>query len=143
MEEQSGESQDFARAFGDALVKFLREKGLTQSDASKRLGLGKSGKARLNTYCHDSPKGKRPKPDAEVLYRVCAELGFEFDYKGYKITAETLNGNRSTQTEKPAEQLPLEFSGQFDLTGKKGTVSVSLKRPLGRVELSVYLRAVS
>ena len=137
------ESQDFARAFGDALVKFLREKGLTQSDASKRLGLGKKGKSRLNTYCHDSPKGKRPTPDAEILYRVCADLGFEFDYKGYRITAETLNGNHSEPIEKPAEQLPLEFTGQFDLTDHKGTVSVSFKRPPGRVELSVYLKAVS
>jgi transcriptional regulator with XRE-family HTH domain len=137
------DSQDFARAFGDALVKFLRDKGLTQSDASRRLGFGKAGKARLNTYCHDSPKGKRPKPDAEVLYRVCAELGFEFEYKGFKISAETLNGNHATPVEKPAEQLPLEFSGQFDLTDRRGTVSVSLKRPLGRVELSVYLKAVS
>ncbi len=137
------DSQDFARAFGDALVRFLREKGLSQSDASKRLGLGKPGKARLNTYCHDSPKGRRPTPDAEVLYRVCSELGFEFDYKGFRITAEILNGNHAEPVEKPAEQLPLEFSGQFDLTDQKGTVSVSLKRPLGRIELSVYLRAVS
>ena len=103
------DSQDFARAFGDALVQFLREKGLSQSDASRRLGLGKSGKARLNTYCHDSPKGRRPKPDAEVLYRVCTELGFEFDYKGYRISAGILNGNRSEQIVKGAEQLPLEF----------------------------------
>jgi transcriptional regulator with XRE-family HTH domain len=144
MAQRSGESQtDFARAFGDALVKFLHERGLTQSDASKHLGLGKSGKARLNTYCHDSPKGKRPKPDAEVLYGVCAKLGIEFDYKGYKISAETLDGNRSEQIEKPAEQLPLEFTGQFDLTDQKGTVSVTFKRPPGRVELSMYLRAVS
>jgi transcriptional regulator with XRE-family HTH domain len=136
-------SQDFARAFGDALLKFLQEKGLTQSDAAKRLGLGKEGKARLNTYCHDSPKGRRPKPDAEILYRVCAGLGFEFDYKEYRITAETLNGDRSGQIERPAEQLPLEFSGQFDLADQRGTVSVRFKRPLGRVELSMYLRAVS
>jgi transcriptional regulator with XRE-family HTH domain len=134
------ESDDFARAFGDALVKFLGEKGLTQADASERLRLGK---ARLNTYCHDSRKGKRPTPDAEVLYRVCVELGFEFDYKGYRITAETLNGNRSKPVEKPAEQIPLEFTGQFDLTDQKGTVSVSFKRPPGRVELSVHLRAAS
>jgi transcriptional regulator with XRE-family HTH domain len=137
------DTQDFARAFGDALLNFLREKGLTQSAASKRLGLGKGGKARLNTYCHDSTKGKRPKPDAEVLYRICVELGFEFEYKGYRISAETLNGNHSEPIEKPAEQLPLEFSGQFDLTDNKGTVSVSFKRPPGRVELSVYLKAVS
>ena len=139
----SEDSQEFARAFGNALVEFLRVKGLTQSDASKRLGLGKAGKARLSTYCNDSTKGKRPTPNAEVLYRICSELGFEFDYRGYRITAETLNGNHSEPIEKLAEQLPLEFSSQFDLTDHKGTVSVSFKRPPGRVELSVYLKAVS
>ncbi len=136
------DSQDFARAFGDALSKFLREKGLTQSEAAKRLELGKGGKARINAYCHDR-KGRRPTPHAEVLYRVCSKLGFEFDYKGFKISAETLNGNHAGPVELPAEQIPLEFSGQFDLTDQKGTVSVSFKRPPGRVELSVNLRAVS
>jgi len=135
-------SQDFARAFGDALVKFLHEKGLSQSDASKRLGLGERGNARISAYCHDSRKGTRPTPAAEVLYLVCAELGFEFEYKGYRITAETLNGNRPAPIE-TAEQLPLEFNGQFDLTNNQGTVAVSFKRPLGRVELSVYLKAAS
>src|SRR5437016_1257923 len=105
------ELQDFSEAFGNALLKFLQDNGLTQSDAAKRLGLGKQGKARLNTYCHGSGKGKRPTPNAEVLYRVCVELGFEFVYKGYRISAETLNGNRPKPMERPAEQLPLEFSG--------------------------------
>jgi transcriptional regulator with XRE-family HTH domain len=143
MAEGPVEFPDFARAFGDALSKFLREKNLSQSDASKRLGLGKSGKARLSTYCHDSRGGKRPNPSAEVLYRVCAELGFEFEYNGYRITAATLNGNRSEQIEKTPEQLRLQFSGQFDLTDQKGTVSVTLNRPPMRVELSVYLKAIS
>jgi transcriptional regulator with XRE-family HTH domain len=137
------DSQDFAQAFGDALLKFLQNSGLTQSDAAKRLGLGKQGKARLNTYCHGSTKGKRPTPNAEVLYRVCAELGFEFVYKGYRISAETLNGNRPKPIDTAAEQLPLEFSGQFDLTDQKGTVYVRFKRPPGRVEVSVRLRAAS
>jgi len=136
-------SQDFARAFGNALAKFLAEKDLTQTDASKALGLGKRGKARLSAYCHDSPKGRRPVPNAEVLYQVCAELGFEFTYKGYRITAASLNGNHSEPVGEPAEQLPLEFSGQFDLTDQKGTVVVSFKRPPGRVEFSVHLKAAS
>lgn len=135
------DSQDFAQAFGDALLKFLTDRGLTQVDAVKRLQLGKQGKARLNSYFRE---GKRPVPNAEVLYRVCARLGFEFEYRGFKISAETLNGSRRLPIEKPAEQLPLEFSGQFDLTDQKGTVYVSLKRPPGRVvEISVRLKAVS
>jgi hypothetical protein len=137
------EAEDFAQAFGVAFLKFLQDSGLTQSDAAKPLGLGKKGKARLNTYCHGSAKGRRPTPNAEVLYRVCAELGFQFVYKGYRISAQTLNGNRPKPMDKPAEQLPLEFSGQFDLTDQKGTVYVRFKRPLGRVEVSVRLRAAS
>ncbi|SRR6266566_1783398 len=142
--EDAANSQDFARAFGDALHRFLQNKGITQSDAAKLLGLdGKGGKARISTYCHDSPKGKRPKPNAEVLYLVCARLGFEFKYNGYQISAATLNGAGLKGTERPAEQLPLEFDGQFDLTDQRGTVSVSFKRPPGRVEVSVSLKAAS
>lgn len=139
------QSQDFARAFGDALIKFLDEKGLTQTEAARRLGFGERGKARINAYCHDSPTRKRPVPQADVLYLICSELGFAFDYKGYRISAETLNGNgrRAEPTAKPPEQLSLEFNRQFYLTDQKGTVSVSFKRPPGRVELTVYLKAVS
>ena len=141
---QTANAQDFARTFGDALNNFLQEKGITQSDAARRLGLeGKPGKARLSTYCHDSPKGKRPKPNAEVLYLVCARLGFEFKYNGYTISAVTFNGTGPKPVERPAEQLPLEFHGQFDLTDRRGTVSVSFRRPPGRVEVSVSLKAAS
>ena len=143
MEKQPQEPKDFARAFGDALSHFLSEKGLTQSDASRRLGLEKGGKSRLNTYLHDSPKGKRPKPNAEVLYRLCTELGFQFDYNGYRISAVTVNGNRPSQAAEPAEQFVLEFTRQFDLTERRGTVSVSVKRPLGHIEVRLTLRAAS
>lgn len=131
---------DFARAFGDALFVFLAGRGITQSDAANRLGLDKAGKARISTYCHDSPRGTRPRPSAEILYLACAELGFSFEYRGYKITAAALNGGSKT-AEKAAEQLSLPFNGQFDLTDEKGTVSVRVKRPPGRIEVSLTLKA--
>jgi transcriptional regulator with XRE-family HTH domain len=140
MVEPSEDSADFAEAFGEALDKFLREHQLTQSEASRLLGYGKEGKARLSSYCR---KGKRAKPNAEVLYLVCTALGFEFEYKGYKITAASLNGRHPQQPEKAPEQLRLEFSGQFDLTQKKGTASVTFNRAPGRVDFSVYLKAAS
>lgn len=133
-------SPNFARAFGDALAKFLKKEGIPQIEAAKQLGLGK---ARLNTYCHDNPKGRRPEPSAEVLYLVCAELGFEFDYSGYKISAATLNGHGVKPDVKRPEQLEFKFDRRFDLTDQKGTVSVRIKRPPGRVEVSVSLKAVS
>jgi transcriptional regulator with XRE-family HTH domain len=136
--------QDFARAFGDALSKFLQAKGITQAEAARQLGLAREkGKARLNTYCHDSRKGKRAKPDAEILYLVCAELGFAFEYRGYKISAATLNGNGTKPAEKPSEQLQIEFDGQFYLTDKTGTVSINVKRPPGRIEVALSLKGVS
>ncbi len=137
------QSQDFARAFGDALSKFLEKEGLSHTKASERLKLGERGNARLYSYFHDSRKGRRPVPAAEILYLVCSELGFEFEYKGYRITAGSLNGNGSKPVEKPAEQLQIEFSGQFNLTDNKGTVPVSLKRPPGRAAVSIELKAVS
>src|SRR6266568_4215484 len=140
MREPSGDSGDFARAFGEALDKFLRDHQLTQTEASIRLGYGKEGRARLSSYCR---KRKRANPKAELLYQVCTALGFEFEYKGYKITAASLNGHRPQLPEKAPEQLRLEFSGQFDLTEKKGTSSVWFNRAPRRVDLSVYLEAVS
>ena len=134
------DSQDFARAFGSALTQFLKDKGITQTDAAKELGLGAEGKARLNTYCHDSPKGTRPKPNAEILYLLCAKLGFSFKYRGYRVSAATLNGSGLKSAEAQGEQLQIEFDGQFNLTDKKGTVSISVKRPPGRIEVALSLR---
>jgi len=138
--EQSADSEDFARAFGNALDQFLRGKGMNQSDAAKALGLGAEGKARLNTYCHDSPKGTRRRPNAQMLYLLCVKLGFAFEYKGYKISAATLNGSGRKSAEKPAEQLLIEFDGQFNLTDQTGTVSISVKRPPGRIEVALSLK---
>lgn len=141
--EQHADSDDFARAFGDALDQFLRRKGLNQSDAAKALGLGDEGKARLNTYCHDSPKGIRRKPNAEMLYLLCVNLGFAFEYKGFKISAATLNGNGRKSPERPAEQLLIQFDGQFNLTDQTGTVAITVKRPPGRIEVGLSLKGAS
>jgi transcriptional regulator with XRE-family HTH domain len=139
----------FARAFGSALREFLNKEGITQVDVATRLGLkdkktGKPSKSRLNTYLSDSP----PTPRAEVLYLACTKLdGFRFSYNGYRINAETVAGNGSSPPEKPAQQLPLQFNRQFNLTDKKGIITekgafvVKVKRPSGRIEFSVSLKA--
>jgi len=139
----------FAQAFGNALRNFLEEKGLTQVDAAARLGLrdkktGKPSKSRLNSYLGDLP----PVPRAEVLYLACTRLdGFRFSYNGYRISAESVGGNGTRPTQKAAEQLPLQFDRQFNLTDKRGVVTgkgafvVKVKRPSGRIELSVSLKA--
>lgn len=141
-------NQDFARAFGDALSQFLARNGISQSEAARRLGIetGEEGKrkggARISSYCRDSKQGKRPKPNAEVLYLACTKFpGFSFVYKNYRISAETLNGNGTKPSEKPVEQLMLGFERQFNLTGKQGTVAVKVNRPQGRIEVSLSLEA--
>jgi transcriptional regulator with XRE-family HTH domain len=117
---------------------------MTQAEAARRLGLpGGKGKARLSTYCHDSTKGRRTKPDAEILYRVCANLGFSFEYGGYKISAAVLNGNGGMVVEKQTEQLQIEFEGQINLTDQTGTVSIQVKRPPHRIEVSILPKKVS
>src|SRR5216683_3132476 len=121
--------QEFARAFGDALNKFLEEKGIRKSDAARQLGLDeKTGKGRLNHYFHDSAKGTRPKPDAEILYLVCTKLpGFHFDYKGYRISAAVLKKSGVKRSQKPPEQqLTLHFDRQFNLTEQAGSVTVKV-----------------
>jgi hypothetical protein len=134
--------QDFARAFGNALNRFLEDKGIRKTDAAKLFGL-ENGKSRIGSYCHDSPSGKRVKPDAEILYLACTKLtGFYFDYNGYRISAEVLERKGKSQVKKP-EQLTLHFDRQFNLTEQAGIVKVKIKRPQGRIELSVSLNAAA
>src|SRR6266852_7859416 len=144
----AGSQQDFARAFGNALSKFLEDRGISQSEAARQLGIETSeegkrkGGARISSYCRDSKQGTRPKPDAEIFYLACSKLpGFYFDYKGYRISAATLNGNGAKPADKPAEQFTLGFERQFTLTNKLGTVAVKVRRPRGRIELSISLDA--
>jgi transcriptional regulator with XRE-family HTH domain len=134
--------EGFADAFGNALNQFLRDRGMRQSDVVEQLGLDKkTGRARISSYCS---AGKRPKPDAEILYLVCSKLpGFYFDYKGYRISAATLNGNGAKPLGKATEQLTLAFDRQFNLTDEQGSVTVRVKRPHGRIEVSLFLKAKS
>src|SRR5580704_12455550 len=81
-------SDDFARAFGDHLKKFLDDRGIKYSLAAKSLGVTN---ATLSTYWTDDANGKRRKPRAELLFRACIKLeDFVFDYNGYRVTAEAL-----------------------------------------------------
>src|SRR5713226_8469154 len=88
----SDTQQDFARAFGDALWRYLDGKKMGQSEDAKLLGLhGKNGKpsrSRLNSYFHDLPEGTLKEPKASVLYLACTKLpGFYLDYGGYRLRA--------------------------------------------------------
>lgn len=138
--------KDFAHAFGDALNAFLNNIGMGQSEAARLFELedkhGKANRARLHSYCHDSSGGRRPRPDAEILYLACTKLpGFYFDYRGYRISAATLDRDGSKRSGEPAKQLTFHFDRQFNLTEKTGKVKVRVKRPPGRIELFVSLDA--
>jgi transcriptional regulator with XRE-family HTH domain len=135
-------SSDFSTAFGDALRDFIDTKKLSQADVAEQIGLdSKSGRARISTYCHIPADGKRPKPSAEILYLLCTKLGFAFEYKGYKISAASMNGHGMLKTKEADEmQLPLPWERQFNLTGNAGTVSVAVKKPSSTVEVSLLLK---
>lgn len=137
MKTEADDSQDFAEAFGRALSAFLKSRGLKQTEAVDQLGLDRVAKGRISSYCH---RGKRPKPNAEILYLLCTKLDFEFEYRGYKISATTLNGKGAKPVQPPNEQLTFEFNRQFNLTTPGGTVSVAVKRPPDRIEVSVSLK---
>jgi hypothetical protein len=132
-------SDDFARAFGDALKAHLDRERIDYARAAPRLGIRKQT---LSTYWTDDKEGKRKKPRAEVLYRACVELNFRFEYNGHMITVDTL-GRPSTDARTGSEQLALDFSRQFNLTEDSGQLFVRLKRRTGNVELSVSLKAAS
>jgi transcriptional regulator with XRE-family HTH domain len=143
MASKSLEGADFATAFRDALVEYLNEKGLTQAEVAKLLGLGKAGRARINTYCRRSP-GKSPaKPDAEILYLLCVRIGFSFEYSGYRISAATLANLPVKPLPDAVKQLAFEFDRQFKLTNEAGAISVTVKRPSGRIEVSLSLDAAA
>jgi transcriptional regulator with XRE-family HTH domain len=132
-------SDSFSRTFGDALQAFLDAKEITYAAAARKLGVER---ATLGTYWKDNEQGKRPKPRAELLFRACRDLGFEFEYNGYRITVEVL-GKPTAREEAPKEQLHHDFSRQFTLTEDDGQVTVKLKRHPGTVEFSVSLKAAS
>ena len=134
-------TDDFARAFGDALKRFLDHRGTSYASAARRLGVTN---ATLSTYWTNDKKGKRRKPRAELLFRACTELeGFVFDYKGYRVTAEGIGKPRKASAPMP-EQFGFDFSRQFKLTEGNGQVAVNLKRRHpGKLEVSVSLKAAS
>jgi transcriptional regulator with XRE-family HTH domain len=141
----------FALAFGSALRSFLVDRGMTQVEAARTLGLinkksGKPNKSRLNAYLSDSP----PVPGAEVLYLACTRFeSFKFEYNGFRISAETIVRKEAGLRPKPPEQMAFTFNRQFNLTDKKGAVTeegvftVRVKRPPGHVEVLVSLKANS
>jgi hypothetical protein len=135
------DSQDFARAFGDALLRYIESHGSNQSRVADLLGLrdedGKPARSRVHWYFHDSPKGRRTETTAHFLYLACVKLpGFYFDYAGYRLKARKLG---EKQREKPTEQMAFNFYRQF----RAGQVNVKVKRPPGRIELSVSLGAAT
>lgn len=78
-----------------------------------------------------------------MLYLLCVKLGFGFEYKGYRISAATLNGSGKKSIQKSDEQLLIEFDGQFNLTDQTGTVSINVKRPPRRIDLALSIKGVS
>lgn len=130
---------EFARVFGEELSRFLDGRNMSLADAARKIGLGPEGKARISAYCHESSKGKRPKPNAELLYLLCSKLGFGFEYQGYKVTAEAMNGARPKLSAEPIDQLRIAFDGQLNLTSQEGQFSMDIKRPPGRIEVSLAL----
>lgn len=143
--DNGGSGNGFARTFGDALRNFQRETGMTQVDLAKRLGLkdkksGQPSKSRVNQYLSASP----PMPSANVLFLACTELrGFRFAYDGRQLTATIVRKKAGP----PPEQMVFRFNRQFNLTDKSGIITergdfaVKVKRPSGRIELSLLLKA--
>lgn len=134
-------SEDFARAFGDALKSFLDARDITYTSAADQLGVERET---LYTYWTDDKDGRRRKPRVELLFLACVELGFEFEYKGFRIGAEAVKTRKpSKKPKKNEEQLRLEYAREFNLTDDDGKVAVRMKRQLGRIELSMSLKAAS
>lgn len=137
--------QDFARAFGDALFRYLQARDISQTQAAELLGLlnqnGKAKRSTLNSYFHDSVRGLRTEASASVLYQACAKLrGFYFDYGGYRLRAIRLD-RKQRPSEVPDGQMSFSFHRQYGLAEDAGNVDVRVKQPPGRIEIFVSLDA--
>jgi hypothetical protein len=139
--------KSFAHAFGDSLGEFLQRTGMGQSEVARKLGFQAAegrkwrGGARIHSYLHDDRKGRRPTPTADILYLALTKLdGFKFEYKGYTIKAEAVK-REGVKTAAAAEQMQFKFKRQFNLMRKAGIIAVEVKRPSGRIEVSLSLDA--
>lgn len=132
--------QQFARAFGDALKRYFNGLGKGSTEAAALLGLEeRNGKSRLNSYFYDSSAGRRTEASAQILYLACTKLPrFNFEYAGYRVTAVKVKGRGRKES---ADQIPFTFDRQFDLAMDAGNVNVKVKRPSGKIEVTVSLDA--
>jgi hypothetical protein len=127
-------SDVFADLLGSALIDFFKTTDFSESDAASRM---KMGRGTLNTYT-SGVNGERRRPPAELLAKACVQLGFEFEYEGYVIAARKKGKARVAQE---SQQLHLEFKRLIDLA-QNGAITVGLRKPPGKIELSVSLKEV-
>jgi transcriptional regulator with XRE-family HTH domain len=122
------DSQDFIRALREALRNYLEGK-MKQNEAAALLGVSPT---RLNNNLLSDRE-----PMASMLYLVCTRWPkFQFDYGGFRLRAIKLEKRKDRVAE---AQLPFDFNREI----KAGRVKVKVKRPAGRVELSVLLAATT
>ena len=128
-------ADEFADLFGEALEAFLKTHGMSESDAAGEMLMSRGT---LNTYT-SGVNGTRRRPPAELLAKACIVLGFEFEYEGHLIIARK-KGKRAVVEDR--QQLHLEFTRQIDLA-QNGAITVGLRKPPGRIELSFSLKEIS
>ncbi len=124
-------SDDFLAELSKQLNAHLRKHDWTQVDAAVKIG---EDKQRVNNYFLGNSM-----PNAEMLYLMCVKLGFALEYNGYRIAAKPVNGR--PKAELPERQMTFTFDRQFNLTEDNGAVAVKVRRPPGRIELSVSVKA--
>lgn len=146
----NGDSKvEFARSFRSALRKFMGEQGQGPTGVASALGItnaktSKPAKQRINNYLREPPSP----PEGQILYLACTRLeGFRFEHEGFRLIAQAVPRNGAAPQERPAKQMAFRFRRKFNFTDQKGSVIetgaflVKVKRPPGRVEVSLSLKA--
>jgi len=132
--------QAFAKALGDAIREFLEHNGMQKAEIAEKFGL--ESRQVFHSYLRDQKHGRRVPAPAYVFYLACTQLGFKFDYEGYRISAKRIKGKgKIERMAKPSDQYTLSFGGNFELADKAGALKVSVKRPPERLELFVSVNA--
>ena len=134
--------QRLFRAFGERLRAFVDGR-ISPTEAADKIGVTKQSLSRYLKVKKMEIDGKTVVVYSEaglrLIFGAFTKLGIVFEYEGYRIRAEKLDGTPVPPAE--SQQGEFKFNRKFNLPEDKGEVRVDFNRPPGRVKLSVSLKA--
>lgn len=139
---QNDADERLFRAFGERLKAFVAGR-IGPTEAADKIGVSKQLLNRYLKVKEMEINGKAvvvyPEAGLRLIFGAFTKLGIVFEYEGYRIRAEKLDGTPIPPA--VSQQSEFKFNRTFNLPEDKGEVRVDFNRPPGRVKLSVSLKA--